>query len=789
MKGRGVPLSRWPWALALVGLLGAVLAHALGSQSARVLLREPLVPRSARGSLVAVPLVPGPSAGGVRVHAIALTADAPSRLAAHQELWLFLDPSGTSSRIRAARMLATGTTCRFESGPVEAPVAEPAPDEGALVLSRSAGCLAALPDPAGPLRLEVTASGEGPIGLWAYRPRAADGERGPIRIAPGSPLAGSEALSVRGLLIDRPPTAPRVELLNAMWRLSGDPSWIWWSLAGALGLVAAGCLLSPSSPTDPESRRGPRRVLLSAIGSALPALGLAALYAVLTPPLFGPDEPYHLLGFADLGHDLRLAGDTVAWMGQTHLLRIRYRPEERFRTVDPGRPFVADDDQLKPTEVQMRSATLALLWRALGSALRGQGAPQTLLALRLVNALALALAVGAAAALAAACAGTARPLWLVFPFFFVPSLPFFAMHVSETAVLCSIYVLLSASLTVLFLDGPRAHWAGLPLGLSTALMLAGGRSPWPLAAVVVAALAARVLLGANGTPPRRAAAVFWTGLALGLGAYWLALNDGYLLMMSYWSRFVPRPLRPLWDSQGRAALAVLLALALASGLEAGLARWRERAAARLAPSLRRPAGWAASAVGAGVVLSLVGSLVLRYPQLPLEPRHPMSVGERVAAVLATMATLFRLTDMNFLLATTFWVGFGWLDAIPGPAFQALLVALTAAATVGLLRALARPPQLRRLIWLLALVSGGVLALVLYTVVTQDLPMALQGRYLIGWYLVFLTLAGSWLTGLSSARPAAAAVPSVVDWPRPALLLLLAGGLHAYCLGFILRRYF
>ncbi len=203
--------------------------------------------------------------------------------------------------------------------------------------------------------------------------------------------------------------------------------------------------------------------------------------------------------------------------------------------------------------------------------------------------MAFALAVGAAAALAAACAGAARPQWLVFPFFFVPSLPFFAMHVSETAVLCSTYVLLATSLAVLFLDGPRAHWAGLPLGLSTALMLAGGRSPWPLAAVVGAALAARMLLGANGASPRRAAAVFWSGVALGLGAYWLVLNDAYLLMMSYWSRFVPRPLRPLWDSQGRAALVVLLALAAAAGLEAVLARLRERVAARLAPRLRRAA--------------------------------------------------------------------------------------------------------------------------------------------------------------------------------------------------------
>jgi hypothetical protein len=68
-------------------------------------------------------------------------------------------------------------------------------------------------------------------------------------------------------------------------------------------------------------------------------------------------------------------------------------------------------------------------------------------------------------------------------------------------------------------------------------------------------------------------------------------------------------------------------------------------------------------------------------------------------------------------------------------------------------------------------------------------MALQGRYLIGWYLVFLTLAGSWLAGIAPSRPAADTTPRLPAWLQLALLLPLTVGLHAYCLGFILRRYF
>ena len=182
-------------------------------------------------------------------------------------------------------------------------------------------------------------------------------------------------------------------------------------------------------------------------------------------------------------------------MGETHLWRIRYNPEEHFRTIDVGQPYVVDDDQLRPTEVAQRSAVLARLERAVAPLLRGLPAPRVLLALRLLNALVFALAVGVATALAVALVPEPLPQWLAFPFLFVPSLPFFAMHVSETALLCSIYVLLAISLAVLFGDGPGSHWAGLPLGLATGLMLAGGRSPWPLTALVAAALLGRAALG------------------------------------------------------------------------------------------------------------------------------------------------------------------------------------------------------------------------------------------------------------------------------------------------------
>ena len=66
-------------------------------------------------------------------------------------------------------------------------------------------------------------------------------------------------------------------------------------------------------------------------------------------------------------------------------------------------------------------------------------------------------------------------------------------------------------------------------------------------------------------------------------------------------------------------------------------------------------------------------------------------------------------------------------------------------------------------------------------------MALQGRYLIGWYLAFLAVVGTALAldhRSSQGRP-----PGPAGAERAALLLAVAGSIHVYCLSFMLRRYF
>ena len=447
MRARLVPSRRL--ALAFVSLLGVILGVVLFSESARVPLRTPLVPRSARGEPTTIALEGREGRQGTTVFRLALAATDPHALAARGAVALPLEPRRRGPVSSPRELRVRGSDCAFAAAGRDA-IGIDEPDRLPPLTRLRASGDAALRNRARPRRRGGGLRRSRAAGLRAPRGRGAGADPGAA--ARGETGAARRARRLRPLPGDGPtdrPSQPHVA------RLSRD------RLARGAG-VRRHRPGPRGLPRVPDAS-APGRVVLSRRGrgrarggaAALLAASLAALYAVLAPPLSGPDEPYHLLGYADLTKDSALAEDAVAWMAETHLWRIRYNPEEHFRTIDVGQPFVVEDSQLRPTEVAQRSAVLARLERAVAPLLRGLPAPRVLLALRLLNALVFALAVGVATALAVALVPEPLPQWLAFPFLFVPSLPFFAMHVSETALLCSIYVLLAISLAVLFGDGPR----------------------------------------------------------------------------------------------------------------------------------------------------------------------------------------------------------------------------------------------------------------------------------------------------------------------------------------------
>jgi hypothetical protein len=768
--------SRRLLAAAFVALLGFAVALVLALPSARVPLREPLVPKAARGEATAIPLEVRESRRQTRVYRLTLSAADPGVLVGHDELQLVFASAPPRRELRMAELRARTAPCLLE-----APSARELADGQPVAFRRSGSCsgLASGAE----LDLTIELEGDGTLALLGFEPLAGS-PPGPLQVK----APARTARDVRGAVVDYTTPAPRVELLGRMWRLPPGTPWLWLGLAAGVALLIAGCLLFPTEPLAGAPRAG--GLVKGAAAAACVAAGLGVLYAVLVPPLMGPDEPYHLLGFADLASSRALADDTVVWMGETHLWRIRYQPTERFRTIDVGHPHIEEDGQLRATEVAMRSAVLARLWETVVRFLGGRSAPPVLITLRLLNVLVAALAVAAATALAMATVGEPFPQWLGVSLFIAPSLPFFSMHVSETAILCAVYVLLATALAVLFLDGPRADGSGLPLGVGTGLMLAGGRSPWPLAALVAAALVGRVLLGSRAGDARASAVRFWAGFAAGASLLFVVQDAAYRDMTLAWAeRFtagIPAWFRGFAEWLLARPIAALAMTALAAALELALAPPRRFVSARLAASAPRLVRRTALALAFGVLLSLALSLVLRYPQLELEPRRALAVAERITAVLATMATMFRLSQPNFLLSTSFWVGFGWLDTIPGPWLEAGVIALVAGMLVLLLTHIARRAEARRLLWLAMLGAGGAVALALYALTTQ-VSKPLHGRYLIGWYLCLLAVAGGALT--LDYRAPTADTPPPSGTGRAAFVLAATGAIHTYCLCFILARYF
>ncbi len=760
-----------------VGLLVASIVAVLWAPVASSPVRRPLFPRG-RGEARTLPLptlVAGDPSDGSTPSRATLVTGAVEDLLQAPRLALVLGPVDRRARLLGAQLRLLGGTCSWDSTGMLV-----LDEETAIPLDRAATCDGETRT--GPAEVTLLVRSEGAVALGVLRPRDdAPREPGFLRVREGA----NEELLVRLFAVEPSARAPqpRVALLAHVWQ-ELRPAEIGIALATSALFAMVGALLFPWSGAS-----GPRLVAGAGLGMGLFAAALAVAYATLVPPLAALDEPYHLRSYAALTNRPELDGDVQRWSELAHVTRVRFQPDQRFRPEDVENPFVRRDAFSFVPDVRSRSAATAAFWLRLAPLLGRASAPRTLLGLRLANGCLFALSVGLAAAFLAAAAPARWPQLLAVPFLLIPSLPFFATALAELAVLTAAATLFAAGLVTLVLDGPRSSWAGLPLGIGTALLFAGGRSPWPVVALLASVLLARVVLGPRAPArPAREAALFWGGQAVGVAAFFLLADPVYVGGVSS-DRIVaiaPHGLGAVAVGLVRSPLPALALLILAAVLEAGLSPWRTRFALRIAGGWRR--AWRAAALVATslVGLSLLGSLLLRYPSLPLVPiPNPYPTAEYVGRAAAALLTALRLREPDFLTFSSFWGGFGWLDTIPPAPFLVGLSIALAAAVVGLLLHLRRADDPRPPAFLLALGAGAAASVVLYGIAIHRLPMNMTGRYMASWHIALAAVAGS-AAALWDERPSCLAA---VPFPRTAWLLLVAGGMHAYSLGFILRRYF
>jgi len=720
---------------------------------------------------------------GVHTAQKAIWQAGPGGLLAHDEIRLLLVTYGTQVSLQHGEIRLAGTDCVYQAAPGAAIV-----NAGHLAFRRVLPC----PANAGGTpewSLTLAFRGDGRVGLATYfvQPDAVD----PNWLALTAPTAGDPrpVAVVRGRYVDTLGSASvrRADLLAYVWHIADSALWIWIAIAVALALIFAGTLWVAPEPATSS-------LLGRTAGVGLVAFGLALLYVVLVPPLQAPDEPDHMLAFAQVANRPQQADSLAALARRGHFDRIHFRPVERFRPVDVGRPAVVrwGDLEVFAHDVAGRSLITFYWWRLLSVPVAGFTAAETILAVRLANAVVFALALSLAAAVLLWTSGrnTVAPHAVVLALLLIPTLPFFATHVSEFALLTSTYIVLAAVVTALFLDGDRVHWLGLPLGLAASCILAGGRSGLPFVATLVAAIGGRALLGSpnlDGRGDLRRSLIFWSGLAIGLAMFAVlstpdfraGLWPGDAGQMPDWFRSAAE----LFRSRPWYVAAVI---PIGLGIEIAAA-WIRR---RIPEPGRRTFGavkLACALAVAAVLISLLLSAFVPFPSLnAVEVTPPGSVVAYATEVVRVAVSGIRINHHDWLLSASFWGGFGWLDTVPGDGFVSVLVLLTAVALAALLVEIARSGDARRSLWLAVLGGGWILTLVLYAVASYYLHRNVHGRYLVGLYLSILAVCGSALAlWPRSPRPETRGL----KLSREVLVVATAAAIHGYALRFILLRYF
>lgn len=774
------------WTLAVVGLFATVIVSALATHVEDV-RDTPMAPLQPGWNPQVIPLLEtaGPPPP---IYLLWLHLDDPRVFLGHREIRILFTTYWSRVHFTGATLAVLGTSCVYETRPGARLV-----NDDMLAFGQGPECNPLRGAPTGEVKLTVRLAARNRIGVWTFVPPSGEASSSSqlIRVV-GVPGRSGPFPALRGKYVDRlaPTGTRRIDLLGYMWQVAPSSRWIWWAFGLSVLVALVGALLFPWDLRN--NLVGLTPAVAAGAGMLCLAAALGGMYAVLVPPFQAPDEPDHFLSYALLTQDTSLADEAARWARLSHFERIKFHTDDRFRPDDVGKPFpIAWSVDTFADNVKERSSTTAAWWTYLSRFVHSLPAPRKLLFVRLADVFVFALSVAAGTLLLVWAAGPDIPYPQLLPsvFLLVPALPFFAMTMSEFALLTSGYVFLAACTLALFVDGPRSSWFGIPLGFVVAMLAMSGRSALPMAPLITAVVAARIALGERSVKHASGdffrSTLFWTGFTLSVGAVSLMLDAEYAppaidLTVPIAQRMVLPWFRLVWHRPWY--LATLGAIAFA--LELSAVRVRGWIPERITAKTGTAARWACFAGAALVVLSFAGSLFLTYPHLQLlEVPDPPSLEEYLRNVLQTAVSSFRTGDLDFLLSSSFWAGFGWLDTVPDSIFLAVLTGGVGLSLIALLAHVGRQRDTRRVAWLAIVGIGWVVTLATYAIATYEMHRNLHGRYLIGVYLVVLAVVFS---GLALAGPIASKRCSI---SRPAVVLWLAGAAHTYCLWFILGRYF
>ena len=738
---------------------------------------------SDRGDRIAVPIelsyVDYPGSNGEHVARMNLYLGNPEVLVRRRAIEILVANYLTNPRLKSAELSVVGTSCQFETPP-----RADYPNNATLPFMRGKGCAPLHGAPTGQLELTVRFTGPGRVGLWTYRPLGSPSDQNVIYVPDPAWSDLGLKVELRGYYVDRIGRSGyrRADLLAYMWNVSDDSLWIWIATASAVVLLILGALALPNRAT--------RWPVLPASGAGLLLSGgISLLYVVLVPPFQAADEPSHFLGYGYVTGDPQLEPEAAQWAKRGHFERLQFHPNERFRPTDIGRPYMVDWNDVFVVDVTRSSVTVPF-WRRIGNRLNNLTVPRRLLTLRLINVAVFSVTIAVCTVMIGLLSTAKRPETAVGMLLLVPTLPFFGTYVSNYAPVVAAYAIVASACLVLFLDGPRAHFAGVPLGLGFAFAVATTRSALPMAILLLIVLLARAALRGRGEREGSLGrtAIFWSGILAGVAAFAWLFTERYAWRMGIeLARVSSRATSIASVALAHPWLMAAATLAAVVALEGFCSVVRRACKGRIQRHVVRWIRPTCLLGIAAVVATLVASIFLNLPHLTsARGAGPVTLGTYVRETLATVATPFRLRDPDFLLSTTFWGGFGWVDTILPPFVLALLSVGTAAATIIVLRRLSVSRDVRKFCWLVTSALAFFATVALYAAATFWMSPDLHGRYLIGPYLFALLVA--WSPGLCADEGGGRVSLKPNEWVARGMWLLVVVG-HASALLTILTRYF
>lgn len=544
----------------------------------------------------------------------------------------------------------------------------------------------------------------------------------------------SDALLVGEVRYEDIAPQSRLSLLLYMWR----DAFSYWSFLGILSflLLLSGAYFYSRSPDS----------IWYTCAPALIFFGLSLWMAIIVPPFHAPDEPDHFISFSNVLNSPNHVSQSLELSRHGHFARIKQVSDGRFSSLSMIQP--TNDDWTMPwqegvgdSDMRNRSPLVYALWKALPLSVFGHlNIESQVLILRFVNGFLVSVAV---LGLSLASTWMSSPYLVASSFLLAPALPFFAMGISNYPVFLTV-TLFGCALAICLLRSSRrdalfSFLLGACLVLAALTSRLGALTAVPLFVFFLLLISMRVAISNN-----LGREIFYVETQIvapfGGGLCFIYFFRNYPVMQEVFvsaHRYILTYLRGCpSDFLGPnivvaggifvGQMSLLIGIAVRKFLATErLRRLSKRAFAKFPVFL--------------VIVWLYLCLKAKWFIPNIEGNAEISALKYVVAWIKTLARDATFSGADFFATSSFWVGFGWLD-VPFPRWFVLIVKVSPVLIIfNYLFTLRR--NLRTWWWFFSGVNMLGLYLIALALSAFGVKYNLHGRYLLGFYLIYLVFAG------------------------------------------------